>query len=93
LLYQVSYDLKGKGSHDYKNLWNAIRKFPNRHILESTWLIQSGADAKQICDFLKPHFHRDDRLIISEIAGNYNGWLSTPEWEWVAAGIATGLAV
>jgi len=69
--YIVGYDLTHKDGHDYTNLINALKKsFSNWwHNLDSTWVIVTSLSAVQVRDTLRPHMHRDDKLLVVQSAG------------------------
>jgi len=70
--YMIGYDLIGKPEKDYEELMKAIKAISEIgawHCLDSTWLIKSSKNATQIRDALKPHLHKDDRLLVASLDG------------------------
>ncbi|CAB3766456.1 SinR family protein [Paraburkholderia solisilvae] len=69
--YIVGYDLTRKDGHDYTNLIDALKGFPNWwHCLDSTWIIISNQTSVEIRDALMTHMHKDDRLLVAQHTGS-----------------------
>jgi hypothetical protein len=64
--YIIGYDLKA--GQDYTTLIEAIKKISGYwwHHLDSTWLVRTNSTPTQIRDYLLPHIHSDDRLLVIE---------------------------
>lgn len=81
--YLIAYDLNKEGK-DYTGLYKSIRDASNgkwRHLMESTWLIQSDLpEADAVFQRLYPHFDRDDRCLVIEVKDNVGGFLSEGNW-------------
>ena len=84
--YLIAYDLN-KAGKDYIGLYKSIRDASNgkwRHLMESTWLIQSDlSEASAVFHRLHPHLDRDDRCLIIEVNNNVGGFLSEDNWRMV----------
>jgi len=68
----VGYDLISKPEKDYEELMAAIKSLSEIgawHCLDSTWIIKSSKSAVEIRNALKPHLHKDDRLLVSSLDG------------------------
>lgn len=82
--YIIGYDLTKKDGHDYTNLIEAIKSYPDWwHYLDSTWVVVTNQSAVQIRDALKAHMHQDDELLVvqSSGVGAWSGFDTTgSEW-------------
>lgn len=82
-VYIISYDLS-KLLKGYSGLYDAIKGFDNWwHYLDSTWMIKTSKDVKDVYDILRPHIHEDDNIIITELGKKRTGWLPKKAWEWI----------
>lgn len=94
-IYHVSYDLH-RGQDEYPGLWAELEKTPHRHILQSSWLVLTSETARQLDKRLKKHLHLGgrgpdtDRIFISEVDANRQGWLEKETWNWVNANANAG---
>lgn len=74
-LYLVSYDLLHKATFgDYENLIGALRRLGAQRILLSEWVLRNDATSEQVREYLRPHVHEADRLLVSEITSNWASW-------------------
>ncbi len=63
--YIVGYDLKE--GQDYTTLIHAIKKIGTWWWnLDSTWLVRSNSTSIEIRDYLLPHIHSNDKLLVIE---------------------------
>ncbi len=84
-VYNVSYDLKKTGK-DYAGLHAELKKTHDwNHLLDSTWLLCTAETADQIWMRLKSHIDKDDRILITQIVNNKQGFLSQNDWDWLNA--------
>jgi len=83
MLYQVSYDLNKDKNYD--KLYEGLKSYDYRKILDSTWLVSTSGSSQQIYDKLRPLIDENDHLFISEVNRNHQGWLPKSDWEWVNA--------
>ncbi|MBB5429815.1 hypothetical protein OKW33_006379 [Paraburkholderia atlantica] len=69
--YIVGYDLTRIDGHDYTNLIQTLESSfsPWLHHLDSTWVIVTDLTAVQVADTLRPHMHRDDKLLVVQCSG------------------------
>ena len=66
--YMIGYDLQVPGQ-DYSDLHEAIRNLGSWwHCLDSTWIVNSTSDAKQLRDSLLPYVDVNDRLLVAKIS-------------------------
>lgn len=80
--YLITYDLKVPW-HDYANLYIEIKRYPHIHALESVWFVKFNGSASDISEHLAKYVDKNDRLFISEITANYNGWLDQNKWDFL----------
>lgn len=84
MVYLIGYDLTRKAEKNYEELFKAILSFGTYiHLLDSTWLIQTQLSTSQVKDFLLPHIHKDDNLLVIRVYGDYGGWLPEDSWKWI----------
>ena len=80
--YLITYDLNKPGQ-DYTDLIEAIKKNRNIHPMKSVWFIKSDKKVDDIFNALKPFLDENDRLIVTEMNANNQGWLSNTDWEFL----------
>lgn len=82
-VYMVNYDLY-KSGQNYTDLINEIEKSPDhaRYLL-SGWLVATTETLQQIYNRLSKWIDENDRILVIELIGNYQGWLSVDVWEWL----------
>jgi len=68
----IGYDLN-KAGKDYEGLISEIKKIANGywHHLDSTWLVNTTLNARQIRDRLKLYLDGDDELLVIAVANNW----------------------
>lgn len=83
MIYAINYDLKRPGQN-YEALLEAIKNCGAWwHYLGSTWLVDTGMNAKGIWDRLAPHVDKNDYVLVIGITRDYQGWLPKEAWEWL----------
>lgn len=84
MIYLITYD-RNKLFANYDNLENAIKSSGSSwwHHMQNTWLLNSTLSANDIYNRLAPHLNVEDRIIIFQVTGNYQGWLDKEAWDWI----------
>ena len=83
MVYVVSYDLRKPGQ-DYKGLFDELEASSSWwHYLESTWLIETPADANQLYNRLAKHLDQGDSILVIQAGIDRQGWLPKKAWEWI----------
>jgi hypothetical protein len=83
MIYAVNYDLKQPG-RNYSGLHEAIKSCgPWWHYLGSTWLVDTGLDARAIFGRLRPHVDQNDYVLVIRLGHDREGWLPKEGWEWI----------
>jgi hypothetical protein len=73
-LFLIGYDLD-KPNQDYESLFEAIKSLGNWwHHLDSTWLVESTKDFKEVRDLLKQHIKKNDKLLVYDVTGRPAAW-------------------
>jgi hypothetical protein len=67
----ISYDLRKPG-RDYAPLWNEIKRFGGRRVLESLWQFQSEYTSKQIRDHFLRFVDTNDGVLVMNV-GDWAG--------------------
>ena len=75
-IYNITYDLTKKKTHDYESLYSSIRSLAIggehylqcKSCLDSTWLIDSNASLDKIFRYIKSELQSDDKFLVSEIS-------------------------
>lgn len=82
--YMITYDLN-KSGQNYEKVIQAIKDsaYCGCTYWKSSYLIKSNLTPDQIVANIKPHIDGNDKLIVIEVSNNYQGWLSTEEWEYI----------
>jgi len=71
-LYFVDYDLHGSNK-DYQDLYDDLESMGGKRVLESLWALRrANTTCTALRDRLKAHLHKDDSLMVSEVA-NWSG--------------------
>ena len=84
--YLITYDLANKQIKSYENLYTALKSLgPWWHYLDSTWIIKTNINSKDIWNNLKDHINtNNDRILITKISdGDREGWLTKDAWDWL----------
>lgn len=83
MIYLVTYDLRRPGQ-GYQPLYDALKTCgASIRPLESVWLIDTNLTAQGIYDRVRPHIDQNDRLLVTVLAADAQGWLSKSDWEWI----------
>lgn len=81
--YLVTYDLKQGNSSDYKELYDAIKSYRTwARLTESSWMVVTDYDQKEIRDHLGTFMKSGDRLFVLK-SGKAAAWRNvraTSEW-------------
>ena len=94
-IYLIAYELRHPGTNAGE-VYGAIKALSGGwwHHLPAVWLVYgSGLNAVGIFDRLKGVLHLEaqegqpyDKLLITEIGKERQGWLEKQAWEWIAEG-------
>jgi hypothetical protein len=72
--YLVGYDLDKPGQ-DYSDLVESIKGLgPWWHHLDSTWLVVSDLDYKQVRNQLKQYLDTNDKLLVINVSNDDAAW-------------------
>jgi hypothetical protein len=72
--YFITYDLLGRSSSDYEELYKAIKAYGTwARITESSWAIVTDEDPTTVRNDLMQHMHEDDRLLVLK-SGVASAW-------------------
>lgn len=71
--YMVSYDLDKPGQ-DYEKLIKRLKEHGAVRILLSQWALRTNWSAIQLRDDLKGYIDGNDRLLVSELMGEWASW-------------------
>ena len=64
-LYFLSYDLRGE--RDYQKLYNELKTFKAKQVLESTWCFnRANTTTSKLRDYFKKYIDKDDGLLVDE---------------------------
>lgn len=66
----VTYDLRAPG-RDYGSLYDAIKRYPHCHMMDSVWLIEASKDAYQVMQDLSKNIDSNDKMFVSEVSGSW----------------------
>ena len=82
----ITYDLNTPGK-DYADLYKSIGSISLSliHPLESVWIVESNLSLNQIYSSLKGIDSNDRVLIIKMNSGEYYGYLSKTDVDWLAS--------
>lgn len=85
----VGYDLNRTGQN-YNDLIDRLKQYPNWwHHLDSTWLIKTDNDHKEVRDTLKALIDANDELLVIDVTGDAAAWagFSDKGGTWIRANI------
>lgn len=84
MIYAINYDLK-RPVQNYDALYDAIKNCGSSwwHFLGSTWLVDTGLDAKGVWDRIAPHVDKNDFFLVIGVTREYQGWLPPEAWDWI----------
>jgi hypothetical protein len=67
-VFEVSYDLRKPG-RNYQGLYDRLSDWKAFRVLQSVWIINSGATADSIRDDLLKQMDAGDGLLVAELTG------------------------
>lgn len=73
-LYMISYDQHR--DKDYTPIWNQLRQWGAKRILESVWFAELNGTAAAVRDTLKTASRNEDSLIVVELKSG-SGWAAS----------------
>lgn len=83
MVLMVLYDLKKPGQ-EYQTLYKALMGAKDhRRPLESTWLLNTERSSVQWGAILRSCIDQNDRLFVTRLTSDYDGWLSSETWDWI----------
>ncbi len=84
MVYLIAYDLNNPRS-SHKEVEKVIKKISITwcSFWKSSYLIKSSMPAAQIVEHLKPCLDDADRLFVVESTGDYQGWLTDEQWNFI----------
>jgi hypothetical protein len=83
MILLVTYDLK-QPTASYSELFDVLKGEQSwSHYISSTWLIATDKSAKQFSSELAEHIFGGDRLLVTQLIGEYEGWLPRKAWDWI----------
>lgn len=73
--YVISYDLQRPGQN-YEALYNKLRRFNAKRILQSQWVFNCiNANAQGLRDYFKKYLDSNDRILVNSLDGtDWAGW-------------------
>lgn len=83
-VYMITYDLNKQGQN-YSKVIQTINEcsIEQYSVWKSSYLIKSDMTAKQISDKISQFLDENDKMIVVEVNGNYDGWLPHGSWEYL----------
>jgi len=80
----VTYEFKTAGK-DYSAFFETLKNTPQKwwHYLENVWIVETDLSADAFAKKLYPHFSQDDRVLVTRITSDQQGWLQKEAWEWL----------
>ncbi len=83
MILLVTYDLK-QPVGSYSELFHILKgEYSWWHYMSSTWMIATDKSAKDFSSELIAHVFTGDRLFVTELTGEYSGWLPRKAWDWI----------
>lgn len=83
MIILVTYNLK-PGKSNSSLLFDAIKSQGRWwHYLKNTWLLKTNKSPDEVFDALKPYLEDGDRLLVTEMGSNRQGWLPQKAWDWI----------
>ncbi len=81
--YMISYDLNSP-TNNRKSVEDAIESLGTWcKYLTTTYLVNTSYSKSNVQDICTKHLDSNDKMIICEITGSVNGWLSQEQWNWI----------
>lgn len=89
MVYLITYDLCKEGQ-DYEALEEAIKSNCSEYfrIMQSTILVKSIREEKQVRDSLLQVMDDNDKLFIVPVTRPYDGWLTDNVWKWLSENVS-----
>jgi hypothetical protein len=79
----ITYEHKTAGK-DYGPFFEEIKKSGEWwHFLDAIWIVDTNLTADALAHLLYPHMTKSDRLLVTKLAGDNQGWLAEAAWEWL----------
>jgi hypothetical protein len=83
MILLVTYDLKGRPG-TYRPLFDVLKSEQGwSHYMRSTWLVSTDKSPQQFFDILRPHIQVGDRMLVSRLSSDRQGWLPRTAWDWI----------
>jgi len=51
--------------------------------MSSTWFVETDFSPQELFNELIPNVFEGDRMLITELAPGYHGWLPSKAWDWI----------
>lgn len=81
--YMISYDLHSP-TNNRKQVEDSIESLGKWcKFLTTTYLINTIYSKSTVQDTCTKHLDSNDAMIICEITGSVDGWLSEDQWKWI----------
>lgn len=81
----LTYDLNSPGQK-YEEVRKVIKKEISNgycNYWESSFLFRSALTPSEMLDKLRPHLDSGDKLFVTEIVNNKQGWLNKKQWNFI----------
>ncbi|MDP4447477.1 hypothetical protein [Staphylococcus hyicus] len=83
--YMLTYDLNSPGQK-YEELRNVIKKEISNgycNYWESSFVFRSSLTPSEMLDKMQPYLDQGDKLFVTEIINNKQGWLTKEQWNFI----------
>ena len=83
--FMLTYDLNSPGQK-YEKLRNVIKNEISNgycNYWESSFLFRSRLTPSEIVEKLKPYLDSGDKMFVTEIVNNKEGWLTEKQWDFI----------
>ncbi|NJI00037.1 hypothetical protein GLV88_06070 [Staphylococcus hyicus] len=83
--YMLTYDLNSPGQK-YEELRNVIKKEISNgycNYWESSFVFRSSLTPSEMLDKMRPYLDQGDKLFVTEIINNKQGWLTKEQWNFI----------
>ncbi|MEN2324872.1 hypothetical protein ABC628_09525 [Lentilactobacillus otakiensis] len=82
-VYMITYDLDKPGQR-YNDFQKIIEEKVSNgvwcHYWDSAYLFQSKLSPENILEALRPSLDSNDKVFVTEVVNNHEGWLTKKEW-------------
>lgn len=81
----LTYDLNSPGQK-YEELRNVIKKEISNgycNYWESSFVFRSSLTPSEMLDKMRPYLDQGDKLFVTEIINNKQGWLTKEQWNFI----------